>query len=561
MMPLFERSARPFLMEFPMSHKAAWSSDPLFCVGRERPSPQVVPFPAWKKACDRACAALLAGESRVLVVGAAGTGKTALLDQVGRVLRSAGWEVTTRLAGAEIGAVPNGPQTALLVDEADRMPREALRRLLKSTSGPLVLAGLGTLTPLVRAGTAISLAPLDPEAARSFVAQWLALTGRAPAQLEPAASSRAIELSGGVPRLLSSLLAAAAWLADSAGEQAITRLHIDDAGSLRACLTEDDPDAEESAAPPPLALRRATWAPLLMGMVLLGAGGFATARTWPAKTQQTVDLVQSYAVRLGPAISSRFAMPPAPTLAMSPEPAGSLAVPVQPAAEADGTRLAEAPAPAQVEAAAPVFEAPVPAQMEAEAPPAMLDTMATDTAISPEQAPAPVAEPGPAAMADSGPPQLAAEPAAEAAAEPATEPGTSLQTASAAPEPQPLPMQIAANEPESPQADHASVAEPAREQPAVPKAVLAMLMQRGQEMLSIGDLSAARLLFGRAAEAGDKDAMLAMGGTFDPVALAGASSLLIADRAEAMRWYGLAAAAGSAEASARMQRLNRQAAR
>ena len=88
-----------------------------------------------------------------------------------------------------------------------------------------------------------------------------------------------------------------------------------------------------------------------------------------------------------------------------------------------------------------------------------------------------------------------------------------------------------------------------------------MLLKRGHEMLAVGDVSAARLLFGRAAEAGNVEAMLAMGRTFDPLALAGSSGLLTPDPAEAARWYGRAAAASGTQPAPLLDRIGPQAAR
>ena len=88
-----------------------------------------------------------------------------------------------------------------------------------------------------------------------------------------------------------------------------------------------------------------------------------------------------------------------------------------------------------------------------------------------------------------------------------------------------------------------------------------MLLKRGREMLAVGDVSAARLLFGRAAEAGNVEAMLSMGRTFDPVVLAASNSLLTPDPAEAARWYGRAAAASGTQPAALLDRIGPQAAR
>jgi TPR repeat protein len=77
-------------------------------------------------------------------------------------------------------------------------------------------------------------------------------------------------------------------------------------------------------------------------------------------------------------------------------------------------------------------------------------------------------------------------------------------------------------------------------------------------MMAIGDLSAARLLFGRAAEAGSVEGMLAMGRSFDPVLLSKLNAHPASNPAEAASWYRRAAQAGSAEAAGLGARLAQQ---
>src|SRR5689334_13275948 len=81
-------------------------------------APAIVPFPRWRRARDRACAALLAGESSLLVTGPTGTGKTALLHEIARILRYAGWDAEVHLAGLPDQALaPKGGNHVLLLDE------------------------------------------------------------------------------------------------------------------------------------------------------------------------------------------------------------------------------------------------------------------------------------------------------------------------------------------------------------------------------------------------------------------------------------------------------------
>ena len=81
-----------------------------------------------------------------------------------------------------------------------------------------------------------------------------------------------------------------------------------------------------------------------------------------------------------------------------------------------------------------------------------------------------------------------------------------------------------------------------------------LLVERSQELISEGDVGAARILLQRAAEAGDAHATLALGGTYDPVVLAMLQAHgVAADVSTARDWYKKASEFGSREAQ---QRLN-----
>jgi hypothetical protein len=85
---------------------------------------------------------------------------------------------------------------------------------------------------------------------------------------------------------------------------------------------------------------------------------------------------------------------------------------------------------------------------------------------------------------------------------------------------------------------------------------LALLMKRGQGLLETGDLSGARLLLKRAAEAGSARAALALGATYEPLVLKEIGVLGFApDVAMARTWYEKAKELGSREAPRRLELL------
>jgi hypothetical protein len=125
-------------------------------------------------------------------------------------------------------------------------------------------------------------------------------------------------------------------------------------------------------------------------------------------------------------------------------------------------------------------------------------------------------------------------------------------------------------EPHEPAASAVAVAQPA---PAVmagepspqppdlvlrqlPRDELALMLQRANGFVKAGDLSSARLLLQRAAEAGDAHAALTLASTFDPNVLKALGFQDAgADVAMARLWYERAVKFGSAEAPQRLQQL------
>jgi hypothetical protein len=83
-----------------------------------------------------------------------------------------------------------------------------------------------------------------------------------------------------------------------------------------------------------------------------------------------------------------------------------------------------------------------------------------------------------------------------------------------------------------------------------------LLIDRGKQLFDAGDLTAARILFLRAANAGDAGAAVAMGATYDPVVLADRGYRPVAaDLDKARGWYERAKEMGSPEGPRRLEML------
>jgi hypothetical protein len=88
---------------------------------------------------------------------------------------------------------------------------------------------------------------------------------------------------------------------------------------------------------------------------------------------------------------------------------------------------------------------------------------------------------------------------------------------------------------------------------------VAMLEERGQQLMTIGDFAAARLMLQRAAEAGSPRASFDLGATYDPMMLRQLALRGIKpDAAVARTWYQKAKQFGSAEAAHRLELLANQ---
>jgi hypothetical protein len=97
-----------------------------------------------------------------------------------------------------------------------------------------------------------------------------------------------------------------------------------------------------------------------------------------------------------------------------------------------------------------------------------------------------------------------------------------------------------------------------RQAPLPDRDEIAALLVRARTYLSAGDVAAARVVLQRAAEKGDPQGALALGGTYDPAVLKRLGiKNLSADVAQARKWYRKAAALGATDASLRLEQLPR----
>jgi hypothetical protein len=201
----------------------------------------------------------------------------------------------------------------------------------------------------------------------------------------------------------------------------------------------------------------------------------------------------------------------------------------KPGAAAGAARIVEPVT--EVKASEPAPAGPLAAEAQVEPMPARDDAVATAAIVRPElstpteQSVQPPAAPMPAAVV---------QPAALAAV---------VQPAALA----------AVVQPAAP----AAVVQPAAPVAPIPPAMADAMVRRGRTMLEQGNVSAARLLFGRAAEAGYGPAARAMGTTYDAASLEQIGVYgLRPDPKEAVAWYQRALALGDTDARRPLEALS-----
>jgi len=174
-----------------------------------------------------------------------------------------------------------------------------------------------------------------------------------------------------------------------------------------------------------------------------------------------------------------------------------------------------------------------------------------------------------AAAANTTPP--AAQPDAAIAAPPSPAAPSGTQVASLAPVPamvspanasvppaaMPAPADRAAA-PADPSVTPAATPAPAEvaKPPAADDPEVLAMVQRGKALMTSGDIASARLLLRRAADAGNAEAALALGATFDPLIIRQLGVIgMTPDPAQAKHWYRRAADLGSASAPGQLAKL------
>ena len=108
------------------------------------------------------------------------------------------------------------------------------------------------------------------------------------------------------------------------------------------------------------------------------------------------------------------------------------------------------------------------------------------------------------------------------------------------------------------QQDHTGIQEAPKNKPvrALDADEIKLLMKQGEQFANLGDLATARILFQRAAEAGDATAATALAATYDPTVLAKLNVVgFRADLEKARFWYQKAVSLGSSDAKRRLDLL------
>jgi hypothetical protein len=269
----------------------------------------------------------------------------------------------------------------------------------------------------------------------------------------------------------------------------------------------------------------------------------------PNGSRAPVQAAHPVAPQMGAANAVSVAGEPRP----QPPATAALVAASDPAPPAPVVKPAPAPAKAATVAASDRLP-PAPAATPAPPPAATPSQATAQQSTTPAPAKPATAVPSASSQAAKAAPATASTPQATAANQPVTaasDPATSL--ASAEPlKPPAAPPPVADVSGGTPGANRPAGAADAAPAPAPPAAVTAAnsaLRERGDALFVTGDVGSARLFYERAAEAGDGQAALQLGETYDPAFLAQARVIgARANAAAAARWYERASELGMADA-------------
>ena len=193
----------------------------------------------WSGAADIALALLLAGPVVVVLLGAAGTGKTLLLADLERRFRSSGRGVTLIRDGLlhqgadnNSALLPPDETNILLIDDA-RDGEGVAEALQKLGRRKCVIAAQpefeDCLLALPVSPAIIRLHPLEPTSARRFITEMLRRAGKSPDLFSKPAMDRIVQEASGIPRHLCAASGAALQVAASAGEDRVMLEHVEQA--------------------------------------------------------------------------------------------------------------------------------------------------------------------------------------------------------------------------------------------------------------------------------------------------------------------------------------------
>lgn len=190
---------------------------------------EVVAYSVWQQA-RTALLAAVDQDAAAVVIGAAGTGKTLLLQDLIRTLGQEGRPA--RLVGPVDLLDPALKSHILVIDKAELIGAEDLAALcFRDTS--FILAArpefADRLAGLPRSIAAVHLRSLSAVEVAHFVASRLSAAGRSRDLLEPEAVLALAVHSRGVPRRLNVLAAAAVCQAEVEGAASVCRRHVDTA--------------------------------------------------------------------------------------------------------------------------------------------------------------------------------------------------------------------------------------------------------------------------------------------------------------------------------------------